>query len=387
MGKRRAHRPHVALIVDTDLASGRNILLGIVRFAHDYGSWLVYHEPRSIEDPLPSWVRRWKGDGIIARLQDKRMASGIARTGIPAVDVLGVARVPGIPLVHVDNAAVARMAADHLLDRGFRSFGFCNMKGTNWSEERLKAFVRRVRQRKCRCDVYHMASSVYIKWSWETEQDRLVEWLKGLPRPAGVMICSDWKGKAVTEACARAGIRVPEEVAVVGVDNDTTLCEVCDPPLTSVAPDYERIGFEAATRLEKMMAGKRVGAKPVLIGPRTIQVRRSTDVLAVEEAPVAKAIRTIRENACRGIRADDVVKQVPMSRSVLQRRFREVLGRSIHDELMAVRLAEARYLLSETDEPLSVIAEEAGFRHQEYMGAVFRKMTGMTPLQYRRQWR
>jgi LacI family transcriptional regulator len=370
--------------VDTALASGRGILRGIVRFAHEYGSWLIYHEPRSIGETPPAWLRNWRGDGIIARLQNRRIAQAVVRARIPAVDVLGVTPLPSLPIVHVDDKAIAQMAAEHLLERGFTTFGFYNMKGVNWSERRCHAFSDAVARDGYPCSICSVPPATSSRWSWEMEQDRLADWLRRLPKPAGVMICSDWRGQNVMEACRRAGITVPDEVAVVGVDNDAALCEACDPPLSSVVPDYERVGFEAASSLERLMTGKPPLPSPVLIKPVRVQARRSTDILAITEGPVAAAVRLIREKACTGLTVEDIVRQVPMSRSVLQRRFREVLGRTIHDEIINTRLAEARFLLTESDLPIALVAEKAGFKYQEYMGAVFKARLGITPLQVRR---
>jgi LacI family transcriptional regulator len=377
---RPSRRPRVLLIVDTALASGRGILRGILRFAREYGAWLIYHEPRGIGETPPAWLLNWQGDGIIARLQNRRIMRAVLRAGLPAVDVLGVAHDAKVPLVHVDDAAIGRMAADYLLGRGLVSFGFYHMQGVNWSEQRCAAFRKAVARKGYACDV----CAVPATWSWDAEQERLADWLRRLPKPAGVMICSDWRGQAVMEACRRTGLRVPDEVAVIGVDNDTVLCEACDPPLSSVVVDYEKVGWEAAACLDRLMVGKAAPQHPIRVGPLRVQARRSTDILAIGEGAVAAAIRLIREQACKGLTASDVARQVPMSRSVLQRRFRQILGRSLHDEIIRTRLAEAQFLLRETDLPIATIAERVGFKHQEYMGAVFKARLGTTPLALRR---
>lgn len=381
---RTPRRPHVALIVDTALESGRGVFRGIMRFAHEYGSWLIYHEPRSISESPPPWLPRWRGDGIIARLQNRRIANAVIRTGLPAVDTLGVASVPGIPVVHVDNRAIARLAANHLLERGINSFGFYNMRGVNWSEERCAAFKAIVEAEGYQCSVCSVPAVGSTAWSWEREQDRLVHWLKRLRKPAGVMVCSDWRGQAVMEACRRAGLSVPDEIAVIGADNDPALCDSCDPPLSSVVINYEQVGFEAAQCLHRLMNGAQPPRSPVLMEPMRVQSRRSTDIMAVSEGPVAAAVRLIREKACSGLAVEDILKQVHMSRSVLQRRFRKLLGRTLHDEIVNTRLNEARFLLTESDLPIREIAERSGFKHQEYMGYVFKSRLNATPLQVRR---
>ena len=200
------------------------------------------------------------------------------------------------------------------------------------------------------------------------------------------MICWDTIGPPVTQACREAGVAVPEEVAIVGVDNDETLCSICDPPLTSVCPNHEEVGYQGAALLDRMMAGEPAPKQQMLLQPRMIVVRQSTDVSAIEDPAISQALRMIREHACNGLQVREVAEHVPISRSVLQRRFQAVVGRSVHDEIVRVQLRKAEELLRETDLSIGSVAEKAGFNHQEYMGAVFKSRTGMTPREYRRRF-
>lgn len=383
------HEPHVALIIDTALASGRGILSGIAEFIRDHGAWLTYHEPRDIEHAVPKWLQRWKGDGIIVRSQNRKILNAVLSTGLPTVDVLGEARHPDLPLVHVDNQRIADMAADYLIDLGLSSFGFCNMKGVHWSEERQTAFVNFLAKEQHSCSVYDMKMTAKAKndYSWEADQKAMADWLTGLPKPAGVMVCSDWYGQTVIGACRRAGIAVPDEVALIGVDNDEVLCSVCEPPLSSVIGDYKNVGYTAAAMLMKMMAGRLTERPVTKIPPRGIAARRSTDTLAVQEGIVAEALRFIRTNACKDISAADVIKTVPASGTVLKRKFRQVLGKSLQEEIINTRINEALFLLRESDLSLVEIAERTGFKRQGYMGAVLKTRLNETPLQYRHRWR
>lgn len=384
--RRGSHTPHVALIVDTAVASGRKTLSGIAEFLREHGAWLTYHEPRDVEHAVPAWLRRWKGDGIIVRSQNRKILNAVLATGLPAVDVLGEARPLKLPLVHVDNRRIAEMAAEHLLDLGLSSFGFCHWRGQHWSEERRDAFVRRLAAEKHPCAVHDMTPGGR-GYSWEAGQDAMAAWLAALPKPAGVLVCCDNYGQAVLGACRRAGLAVPDEVAILGVDNDEVLCSVCEPPLTSVNTDHEKVGYAAAALLTKMMAGLPPPQQVTLIPPRGVVVRRSTDTLAVQEGIVAQALRFIRANACKGITAAEVIRAVPASGTVLKQKFRQTLGRSLHEEIARTRLNEALFLLRESDLTLAQVAERAGFKRQEYMGAVFTRTLHETPLHYRRKWR
>ena len=380
------HPPRVALLVETSLASGRDILRGIGRYVRECGPWSIYHEPRSLEEAAPAWLRTWRGDGIIARIQNRRIAAAVAATRLPAIDVLGVVSHDRLPLVHVDNAAIAQLAADHLLDRGFRHFGYCGLSGINWSDQRRDAFASRVAERGGQCSVYTLARR-RARMSWEDEQDGLAAWLTTLPRPVGIMACNDPRGQKVLEACRRLGLKVPEEVAVIGVDNDEPVCEIADPPLSSVLPDPTRLGFEAAKLLDRMIRSGHRPRRPLFLPPVGIVTRQSTDVLAIDDAELVAALRLIREESCEGLSVSDVVRKLSVSRSTLQRQFKAILGRTVHDEIVATRLARAKQLLAETDLPIAAIARRCGFRHQEYLGYVFRTRGGQTPAAYRRQSR
>ena len=378
-------RPHVALLVETSLASGRDILKGIARYVREHEPWSLYHEPRSLEESLPAWLRHWKGDGIIVRVQNWRIARMVEATGIPAVDVLGVAPRSRLPLVHVDDPQIAWMAADHLLERGFHHFGFLGLKGENWSDRRRDYFRQALRSAHRDFSAYEIPRHGVLRLSWERQEDALAEWLAGLPKPVGVMVCSDQLGPQLLEACRRARAEVPDDVAVIGVDNDETLCEVCNPPLSSVNAGHRVLGYQAAALLDGLMKGAKPSVGPILVQPQGVVTRKSTDVLATGDRQIAAALRFIREYACSGITAADVVAQVPVSRSVLQRRFRQELGRSIQEEIINARVKRARQLLAETDLPLIEVAERSGFKHQEYLGAIFKARTGQTPAQYRRE--
>lgn len=376
-------RPRVALIVETSLASGRDILRGIARYLRAHGPWSVYHEPRALEESVPPWLNQWRGDGIIARIQNRPIADAVVGTGLPVVDVLGL--VPGlpVPLVHVDDRAVARLGADHLLERGFRHFGFCAVEGANWSDARQAGFEAIVNQAGCECSICRLPPDTRGLANWEAQQDLLTDWVRSLPRPVGVMVCNDPRGQLVLEAARRAGAAVPEQMAVIGVDNDEPLCEISYPPLSSVQPDHVRVGYEGAALLDRMMRGETAPQTPVYVPPAGLVTRLSTDVLAIDDPLVATAVRFIREYACDGIGIDDIVAHLPLSRSTLQRRFRRVLGRSVHDEILRIRLRRVQELLVDTELPLESVADKAGFAHRQYLGEVFKARTGYTLAQYR----
>jgi LacI family transcriptional regulator len=377
----------VALIVETSLASGRDILRGIAQYIREHGPWSVYHEPRGLEEDVPRWLARWRGDGIIARVQTRQIAEAVLATGLPVVDVLGLVPEAGLPLVHVDDRAIAELAAEHLLERGFQEFGFVGITGAPWAEGRRQAFEAAVQRAGFRCHSCILPPDARRYESWEKQIERLIQWLQELPRPIGIMVCNDPRGELVMEACRRVDVAVPEQAAIIGVDNDEPLCEVCNPPLSSVMPDHRRVGYEGAALLDRLMAGQPPPKEPIYIPPVGIVARQSTDVLAVADPVVAQALRFIREYACDGINTEDILQHVPVSRSTLQRRFRAILGRTVHDEILRIRLRRVCELLARSDLPIDVVSDKAGFTHRQYLGAVFKQKMGMTLAEYRRQMR
>jgi LacI family transcriptional regulator len=380
---------HVALLIESSRAYGRGVLHGIARYVNARRHWSVYVQVRGSEDPPPPWLKSWKGDGILARVEDRAMAQAIRRTGKPAIDLRGLFDLD-MPLLETNDRSVARLACEHLAERGFRRFAYCGYAGANYSERRLRYFPDLVAQAGGTCLVYQSPSPRQPSGLSVQEQQavlferELVDWIRRLPRPIGVMACNDTRGQQVLNACREVGIPVPEEVAVIGVDNDELLCELSDPPLSSVAPDVERIGYQAAELLDRMMDGASPRPRKTFVEPKGVVTRQSTDVLAIDDPELAAALRFIREQACAGIDVNDVVTHVALSRRSLERRFRDHLGRSPNEEITRVQVRRIQELLTGTELPLGAVARLAGFRHAEYMSAVFRKQVGRTPRAFRK---
>jgi LacI family transcriptional regulator len=294
-----------------------------------------------------------------------------------------------MPSILTDNAAVSRRCFEHLSERGFRHFAFCGFNGADYSDERRDAFAERVRQAGLICHIYTEHRQIVRTNTADYEGlglndgGKVADWIKRLPKPVGVMTCNDMRGQHVLDACRAAAVASPEEVAVIGADNDDVICNLCDPPLSSVVPDTERIGYEAASMLARMMAGGQSPPARTFVEPRGIVTRRSTEVLAIEDRQIAAAARFIREHACEGIDVSDILAAVPMSRSTMDRRFMNILGRSPKDEILRVRLDRVKQLLAETDFPLKLIAEKVGLDHAEHLSRVFKSRIGTTPSEFR----
>lgn len=381
---------HVALLLETSREYARGLLRGVARYHQEHGPWSIFFEPRGQNDPPPTWLKKWRGDGILARIDDKRMANAILQTGIPTVDLRGAFENLGLPFIGVDNRPVSELAFNHLQDCGLRNFAFCGTpRGENPNQDRrCDYFVEAVKQAGFECDVYLGSTRRGQAQDWDKHQRQIMKWLRELPKPVGIMTCHDGRGHEVLDACRRADLHVPDEVAVIGVDNDPHLCNLCTPPLTSIDVNPGRIGYEAARVLHSFMTGSTIQSAPVLLGPpRGVAARQSTDVLAVADDEVTVAIRYIREKAVEGIRVKDVLSLATRSPSTLERRIKRILGRTIKAEITRVRLARAKLLLCETELPIWKVSQRTGFSEPKYFCDVFRSNERMTPSDYRNKFR
>jgi len=386
--------PQVALLIESSRAYGRGLLQGIAGYARLHGPWSIYHHERALNDPAPPWLRRWRGHGVIARIENEDLIKVLRKLKRPTVDLRGLHDLPGIPLVETNDRSVMRLALEHLTERGCTRIAYCGFPNANYSERRLRYLRRLVEERKLLLDVFEpkksraaAAGTVATETQGLLFEDAIAKWLATLPKPVGVIACNDIRGQQVLNAAREHQIPVPEDVAVIGVDNDEVLCELSDPPLTSVEPDTQRIGYEAAALLDRMMRGQAPPAAKVFVEPGNVVTRQSTDVLAVADREVASAVRFIRQHATAEISVEDVLDQVPLSRSTLERRFMKIIGRSPKAEILRVKLERARRLLAETDYALVAIAGMTGFKHAEYLSVVFKQKFGQTPGAFRMETR
>jgi LacI family transcriptional regulator len=287
------------------------------------------------------------------------------------------------PRVDTDNVAVCGLATEHLIDRGYRAYGFCGMPAYEWSRWREAEFKRELAQHGFTVASMNLPSLTVEQPLSRAERTKLCAWLQGLPKPVGILTCNDHCGRALLEACDQTGVPVPDEVGVIGVDNDQLVCDLCWPPLSSIEVNCERIGYVAAQALDRLLRGERSVARELLIKPTTLISRRSSEATAVREPSVSEAVRFIRAYACKGIRVPDVARHVSVSRRYLEEQFRKTMARSVHTEIQRVRLETAQRLLGETDWKLQTIAERSGFREAAHLSALFRKKLGLRPGQYR----
>ncbi len=382
----RRRTRQVAVLIESSRGYGRGLIEGIGRYSREHGDWYIFFEPRAL-DALPSWLDHWRGDGILSRVPTREMAQAVQAKGVPVVQLL-LTPTDIHPMVRSDPESVARLAFTHLWEKGLRQFGWCGLvPGYRNIDRRGELFRGLAEAASCVCAVFPARRPGLSVLDWEEEEEQIAAWLKELPRPVGVMACYDDRGFQVLAACRHAGLRVPEEVAVISVDNDPLLCEMCLPPLSSIDNNAPGIGYQAAALLDRMMRGAKPPRRPILVQPRKLVARRSTDVLAVADPDVAAALRFLREHACDGIRMDDVLEHVSVSQRVLERKFRRLLGRTPKAELLRVQVARARELLDESELPLKIVAARCGFGSERYFSDAFCRVAGIRPGAFRRQCR
>jgi LacI family transcriptional regulator len=381
--------PQVAVCVDKSRKYGRKVLQGIADYAETVGQWSLIVDSMATGSYSADWLKDWKGDGILAYVESRATAKRLRESGIPAVEVFGHMLDLKLPQVGNDDVAIGRLAAEHLLACRFKHFAFSGYREELWSERRRAGFEAVIGGRGFLVQHHFSARAGATLAQGQLHRERLLAWLRALPKPVAIMACSDQQGIRILDACRRLQLTVPEEVAVIGVDNDEETCRLSAPPLSSVKDDGRKVGFEAARLLDELMAdpSRRQALPPLLIPPRGIAVRRSTEVSAVDDPLIALAMRHVREHACNGLRVPDLLAKFNVSRSVLYRRFHDALNRSPHEEILRVQLERAKRLLDESDFTLERIAELSGFQHGEYLSVAFKRELGLTPSEFRRQQR
>lgn len=384
--------PRVALLLETSREFGRQLLRGIAAYSHEHGPWTFLLTPGDFRQAVPRMLD-WGGDAIIARLADRKIAEALAEVDLPTV-VIGlndwassdVATPKRLGRIEVDTDLVAKLAAEHLLDNRLKRFAFVGLPDAGFSEMRCRAFCTFIREAGHEVTVYEPPTSQRARL-WENEHGEMARWISQLPKPIGIMAANDDRGREVLEACSLAGVKVPEDVSVIGVDNDSLICDLATPPLSSVEFRAEAGGYRAAALLHRMMEERSEEKQSVMVLPSHVEHRRSTSALAVEDRHVAAALCQIRRTRGRGVTVEAILAQTALPRRTLEVRFRKETGRSIQQEIKEARLAYAKELLAATPHPIARVAAMAGFSSSSYLSQVFRSAFECTPADYRKALR
>lgn len=378
-------RRSVALLIETSNGYSRGLIDGVISYTKRRADWSVHLTEQERGAPPPAWLKSWGGDGIIARIETDAIGKQLREFNVPIVDLSAARYAEDVPWADTDDQAIAKLGVEHFRERGFRHLAYCGDPGFAWSRSRCEHFRHLVEQADCQFYQHESVPRYDPAFRWDSEKQLLAKWLRQLPRPVGIMACYDFKAQQVLDVCRHLGIAVPEEVAVLGVDDDRLICELAEPSLSSIIPDTIRTGYEAAELLDRMMSGESVPVKqPLLTSPLGIRVRESTDTLAVDDKLIAKALQYIRRNATTNIRVADILNHIDLSRRALEHRFKQQLGHTPHEEIQRVRINRIKDLLRETDLTISEIAERTGFEYGEYLSAVFKRETGQSPTMFRK---
>ncbi|MEA2069004.1 MAG: DNA-binding transcriptional regulator [Verrucomicrobiota bacterium] len=378
----------VALLIEEEREIGRSLLRGIAQYSRVNGPWIFYREvpfyERLTHGERLQWIKDWRADGIIMREQG-RLDAPLLELGIPVIysgHRCGPA--PGIPNILGDDRQIGTMAADYLIGKGFRSFGFCGFRNMWWSEDRGRFFAEHLQAKGFGVNVYPSLAGRKSP-SWSEEPDLMADWIKTLSKPCAVFACTDDRCRQLSEACKRGGVKVPEEVALLGVDNDELVCDFASPPLSSIMLNAEKTGYDAAAVLHRMMQGEGVGEITIPIPAPRVVTRQSTDIMAIDDPIVANALNHIREHYRKGIAVTDIARAAGVSRRVLELHFRKSLDRSVYEEVLRLRMNHACTLLIETNLSVAQVAEALDYDEIKYFSRGFRKVVGLSPLAYRKQ--
>ena len=392
--------PKVIITADTSRVSGRRLIRGIAMYARLHGPWLFNRQPMFNQYQTGSKIsksevktllqfKKFNPDGIIANnVNNKEQFDHILNLGVPIViigDYIPEETSSRYIRIYSDPEAIGKLAAEHLLDRGYKNYAFCGYDFINWSHARGNAFSKVLAENGFQTHYYVQPKSPR-KRRWENEQYIMAKWLQSLPKPVGVMACNDDRAQQVIEACKIENLHVPEQVSVLGVDDDEFVCDLAEPHLSSVLLNNEKAGFEASRLLQKMMEDENFPNQEIIVIPTHIVTRQSTDILAIDDPHVAMAIRYIRQHSKELIQVSDVVNVVSLGRRTLEQRFNKTIGRSIFNEITRCRIDKISQALIESNKSISEVVLDFGYSSEEHISRYFKRTQGVTPLEYRKQY-
>lgn len=380
----------IVLLIPASRGFERTLLSGIAKYAKCNGPWVFYMDlpdylmERPIKKKL-DWLKDIGADGIIARIPSSYTVEDLIQSKLPFIFTSIHKSLNDLPCILPDCEGMATMGAEYFLAKGFKNFAFCGFENNHWCSERGRFFGDVLRRQGLESHYFYEKSGQLQK-TWQKEEGTMTEWLLSLPKPIGILTSNDDMGRHVLQACRIAGLMVPEEAAVLGADNDSLVCELSEPSLSSIAYNFEGSGYKAAELLHKMIKNEPLSEMNIVVKPTHIVTRQSTDILAINDASLAKALNFIQKNFKEPIKVTDVARASAVSIRILQNKFRVLLGRTPHDEITRVRIEHAAMMLTETTQSISTIAYALGFDEVKYFTRLFSKAKGTSPVAYRKQF-
>jgi len=379
----------IILLSDLSEEYNKHILKGITRYSKDHGPWTFckmpayYRETMGI-DGILKWAQEWEADGIIGQFYNKGEVEKFTQANIPVIAQDFKERFSGIPNITGDYKETGRLAANYFLKKGFKNFAFYGFTNIVWSRERAEGFEERIQEAGFNVHYYeHKGPGAPDLWYYKPSA--VAEWLKSLPQPIALMTCDDNQGQHIAEAAKHAGIRIPDEIAILGVDNDEMICELSDTPLSSIELDAEKGGYEAARVMQEMVENKTCKGPNIVVKPTQVVTRVSTDIFASQDKYIVSALKYIHGNLDKNLKVDQVLKEVPLSRRSLEKRFIMTTGYPVYEYIYNQRIERFTQKLLETDMTIFEIALDLGLSDSKNIARQFKQVKGLTPMEYRKK--
>lgn len=379
--------------------NSEGIMVGLSEYVHKKGNWQLIVWPDSSQESL-LFLKQKGCKGAFVSTQTAARAKELLQIGIPIIAVYTLQDMLNLPFISANSDLVAKMACEYFIKKQFKNFAFFGITQAKWSLERMDSFVKYVAKAGFQVNVFKEEQipitndfvpfiNLWINKTLNTAQEQhLIQWLKELPKPAAILASCDILACHLSNVIKDNGMNIPEEIAVLGVNNDQAICNICDPPLSSIALNFKKAGYEAARLLDKIICGQqKMEGQCIEIQPTHVETRISTDMLAVDDSDIIQVLQYIRENSNKPLQVEDIANYVCISKRSLQMKFRKALGRSIHDEIVQAHFDIAKTLLIDTNLSIDDIAEKSGFLYTSNMRRAFKQIAGILPQKYRQQYR
>jgi LacI family transcriptional regulator len=371
----------IVLLIETSREFGRQLLSGIIRYSRINGPWSFYKEQIGLVSNIPQ-LKNWNPDGIIMR--DSMSKTELLKLKIPTILALHDSTISkNLPVIKTDSYSISKLAAEHLLEKGLKKFAFFGFDNYEWSNQRKIHFEKFINDAGYDVIKYQSLNKNVGK-DWGIEQLHVIDWIKTLPKPVGIMACNDDRGQHILEVCKLIGLGVPDDISVIGVDNDPMICEIGDPPLTSIALNVENAGYETARLLDNLIVGTEMQGQQIIVTPTNVVQRQSTDILAVNDPDLIEAIKFMKQNAKNRISVDKIVQATNVGRRTLERKFKKTIRKTILAELKHIRIGLISKMLVETNMQISEIVSSSNFSDIEHISRYFKKEKGVSLSQFRK---
>jgi LacI family transcriptional regulator len=390
--------PKIAFAHNNINHNTRGLMAGITEYIHNKGNWQLIVWPDSSHNSL-SFLKQRGCKGAFVSAQTTAKAKELLQLGIPVIAVSTAQNTFNLPFVSTDSEQIAKLAYEYFLKKKFRNFAFFGLTQAKWSLERVEYFSSYLAKAGYIVHVFKEQqipitndsvpfTTLWTNTTLNTGRQRLAEWLKQLPQPIAILAGCDMLACYLSNITQETGFNIPDEIAILGVNNDQTICNICEPSLSSIVLNFKKAGYNAAKLLDNIISGRQaMTGQCVEIQPTHIESRGSTDVFAVDDPDIIRVLKYIRQNSNRPLQIDEIASHVYISKRYLQQKFRKTLGRSIHDEIVQAHFEIAKAMLVDTDLPIDEVAHRSGFLYTSNMRRAFKLLIGILPQKYRRQHR